>query len=139
MARNRQRSSAGAYTRRLLEDQYAQEQLRNAIVRLGELYRRAAGQGGRAAEDKKLYGKAREAATSIRSAIGAVQEPPPRPKRTGPKIIPIALAVAGALLFRQRRRSRTGLPPDSGTSSSSAASNGNERTAFEAVGTHTDG
>ena len=55
--------------RRLAEDEEVQEQLRHAAVRFREARARAVRRpGSKAVEDKKLYDKLREAATSLTHA-----------------------------------------------------------------------
>jgi hypothetical protein len=94
--------SAMPYAQRLMGDQYVQDQLRNAFVKLRDVYGRAARQQGRAAEDKQLYGSLREAATSIRRAVGAIQEPPPKPKHRGRRVLVLALLAGGAALLAKQ-------------------------------------
>jgi hypothetical protein len=94
--------SAMPYAQRLVGDQYVQDQLRNAFVKLRDVYMRAARQPGKAAEDKQLYGNLREAATSIRRAVGAIQQPPPKRKRRVRQVFVLAvLGVGAALLAKQ--------------------------------------
>jgi hypothetical protein len=98
----RKARSAMPYAQRLVGDQYVQDQLGNAYTKLRAVYARAARQPGKAAEDKQLYGNLREAVTSIRRAVGAIQEPPPKPKRRGRRVLVLAtLAVGAALLAKQ--------------------------------------
>src|SRR5947208_14450523 len=96
--------SAVPYIRRVLEDEYVQAQLRSAASGMRAVYRRASRQGGQAAEDKRLYGNLRQAATSIRKATVALQRPKPEPKRRVRKIAIAALAAGGALLIFKRRK-----------------------------------
>jgi hypothetical protein len=112
LAKRKQAKSAAPYVRRLVEDQYVQEQLRNAATRLREAYGRASRQGGKAAEDKKLYGSLREAATSIRKATLALQRRRPEPKRPGRKVLLVALAGGGAALIAKKGRVRERLRGD---------------------------
>src|SRR5438067_10311182 len=102
--------SAVPYIRRVLEDKYVQEQLRSAASGLRAVYRRASRHGGQAAEDKRLYGNLRQAATSIRKATTALQRPKPQPKRWGRKIATAALAGGGGalLIFKRQRRESAG-------------------------------
>jgi hypothetical protein len=109
MAKRKQAKAAIPYLRRIVEDEYAQEQLREAATRLHEIYSRGSRKGSKAAEDKKLYAKAREAATSIRKAVGAIEEPPPKPKRRRRKGLVLALALAAALAAKRARGSKA--PP----------------------------
>jgi len=96
--------SAMPYAQRLMADQYVQDQLRNAFMKLREAYGRAARHPGKAAEDKQLYGSVREAATSIRRAVGAIQEPP-KPKRRGRQVFVLALLATGAALLAKQASS----------------------------------
>jgi hypothetical protein len=91
--------SAAPYVRRLLGDEYVREHLGHAAARLQEAYRRVARQRGKAAEDKKLYGNLREAATSIRKATLALQRRRAEPKRSGRKVLIVALAGGGAAVL----------------------------------------
>ena len=101
------------YARRLVEDQYADEQLRKAVARLRDVYQRVSRQQADAALDKKVYRSLREAATSIRNVARRVEEPPP--KRTGQKAL-VAGVSAGAIFVavrrRRRRRRQLALPVD---------------------------
>lgn len=99
--KSRSARSAMPYAQRLIADQYVQDQLRNAFVKLRDVYGRAARQQGRAAEDKQLYGSLREAATSIRRAVGAIQEPP-KPKHRGRRVLVLALLAGGAALLAKQ-------------------------------------
>ena len=60
------------YARRAVEDEYVQEQVRNAVARLSDAYARVSRQKADAAEDRKLYRSLRSAAVSIRKAAGAI-------------------------------------------------------------------
>src|SRR5204863_7977935 len=111
------------YARRLVEDQYADEQLRKAVARLRDVYQRVSRQQADAALDKKLYRSLREAATSIRNVARRVEEPPP-PKRTGRKALAAGVsagAIAVAVRRRRLRRREVALPIDAET----AAATGN--------------
>jgi hypothetical protein len=69
MARSAEKTkSALPYVQRLFEDEYVQEQLRDAAGGLRSAYERVRSRGGTAAEDKRLYASVREAATSMRRA-----------------------------------------------------------------------
>ena|SRR5205807_4645481 len=97
--------SAMPYAQRLMADQFVQDQLRNAFVKLREAYGRAARHPGKAADDKQLYGSVREAATSIRRAVGAIQQPPPKPKHRGRRVFVLALLAGGAALLAKQASS----------------------------------
>lgn len=99
MAKSKNAKSALPYARRLLEDEYVQEQLRNAAGGLRAAYDRARKQRAQAAEDKRLYGHLREAVTSIRNAATALQRPKPKPKRRFRKVAVLAGAVGGSALL----------------------------------------
>jgi ferric-dicitrate binding protein FerR (iron transport regulator) len=133
MANPKQAKSAVPYLLQLAENQYVQEQLRNAVVRLRQAYTRASREGPNAAKDKKLYERIREAASSIRTAARAIEEPPPKPKRRGRKALLLAGAGAGAYALSQRRcvgagqgGSPTRMPPSSGPVSGDGESRADE-------------
>jgi hypothetical protein len=109
--------SAVPYIRRVLEDDYVQEQLRGAATGMRAVYSRVSRQGGQAAEDKRLYGSLRQAATSIRKATIALQRPKPEPKRRVRKVATAAAAGGGALLVFKRRKADRGGPSDVDASS----------------------
>jgi len=91
----KQAKSAVPYVRRVLEDEYVHEQLRRASAGLRAAYGRVSSRRGEAAEDKKLYGHLREAATSARRAVLAVRRRP-EPKRRGRKLLLVVVAGGGA-------------------------------------------
>jgi hypothetical protein len=103
MAKKKRQAQSATYVQRLAEDEYVQEQLRNAVARLNEAYRRVGRKGGRAAEDKRLYANVREAATSIRRAMARLQRKP-KPKRRGRKVALAVAAAGGAAVLASRRR-----------------------------------
>jgi hypothetical protein len=87
------------YLQRLVQDEYVQEQLRDAIVGLYDAYRRASTKRHQVVEDKKLYGSLRRAATSIRNATFALRPPEPPRKHRVRKLLIIGSAAGGALLL----------------------------------------
>jgi ferric-dicitrate binding protein FerR (iron transport regulator) len=111
------------YARRAAEDEYVQEQIRNAVRRLGDSYARVSRQKAEAAEDKKLYRSLRAAAISIRKAVGAIEEPPPKPKRNGRKGLLLGLALAAIILILKRRTNDDLLAPQQ---TASPAHNGDQ-------------
>jgi hypothetical protein len=111
MAKTRQRNSKLSYVQRLLEDETIQEQLREAAVALRGAYDRAAKKRAYAADDKKLYGNLRRAATSIRDATFALRKAEPPPKRRARKLIIFTLAAGGAAMLTRLGRE----PADSST------------------------
>jgi ferric-dicitrate binding protein FerR (iron transport regulator) len=102
MASSKQAKSALPYIQRLLEDEYVQEQLRDAASGLHAAYLRTSKKRAQAAEDKRLYGNLREAATSLRKAMTALQRPAPEPKRRMPKLAILALIGGGGALLITR-------------------------------------
>ena len=104
MAKTSNAQSALPYVQRLLEDEYVQEQLRDAAKGLRNAYGRAARQRAQATDDKKLYASLRRAATSIRNATTALRKPEPPPKRRVRKVLIIALAAMGAALLTRLGR-----------------------------------
>lgn len=105
MASKTSAKSALPYIERLLEDDYVQEQLRNAAVGLRAAYLRAREQRSRAAQDKRLYRSLRQAATAVSNATTALQRPKPQPKRRVPRIAAIAVAAgAGAWLTMKMQK-----------------------------------
>ena len=111
MAKHKRADAAVPYLRRIAEDEYVQKQLREAATRLREVYSRGSRERSKAAEDKQLYRKVREAATSVRKAVGAIEEPPPKPKRHGRSALLFAFAVSAVLLAK--RATKRGKPqPD---------------------------
>ena len=104
MAKSKKAKSAVPYARRLLEDEYVQEQLRNAAGGLRAAYERVRKERAQATEDKRLYGHVREAATSIRNAATALRRPKPQPrrKRRLRKIAILAIAVGGTALLTSK-------------------------------------
>ena len=105
MAKTERAKQALPYLRGLADDEYVQEQIRNALDGLTGVSRRIARKRGRAAEDKKLYDNLRQAATSVRNASHALQRRKAEPKRRSRRII-AAVAVGGgvAVLISQRER-----------------------------------
>jgi hypothetical protein len=91
--------------RRLAEDEEVQAQLRTAAIRLREAWARAAARRPRskAVEDKKLYAKVREAATSLTHAGASLRRPPQPPKRRGRKVALTVTGIAvGAYVVKRR-------------------------------------
>jgi ferric-dicitrate binding protein FerR (iron transport regulator) len=117
--------AAVPYVRQAFEDAYVQKQLRNAASRLGEAYARISKRKMDAASDKKLYRSLRGAAVSIRKAAGAIEEPPPKPKRRGRKAFLVAVALAGIVVIAKRTSSGDSEVP---MQTHSTASNGGEPT-----------
>jgi hypothetical protein len=111
MAKTEKAKAALPYVQRVLEDEYVQEQVREAVIGLRNVYGRAARKRSQAADDKKLYGSLRRAATSIRNATMALRTPEPPPNRRGRKLLIIAVAAgAAATLTRLGRHEEHAAP-----------------------------
>jgi hypothetical protein len=130
MAKAKAVKSVAPYARRLVGDDYVREQVSHAAARLGEAAGRVSRKRGKAAEDKKLYGNLREAATSIRKASLALRRRKPEPKRRGRKVFLVLLAGGGAaVLLSGRGRAKllgalpgkSGAPSGDGEATASAA------------------
>jgi hypothetical protein len=113
MAKTERAKQALPYLRGLADDEYVQEQVRNALDGLASVSKRIARKRGKAAEDKKLYDNLRQAATSVRNASHALQRRKAEPKRRGRRII-AAVAVGGgvAVLISQRERIKSAFGDD---------------------------
>ena len=109
MAKKRTKSeNAKLALRRLAEDEEVQEQLRTAAMRLREAWGRAARRpGSKAVEDKKLYDKVREAATSLTKAGRRLRPQPEPPKRRGRMVALAAAGAGGAAYALKKRRARS--------------------------------
>jgi ferric-dicitrate binding protein FerR (iron transport regulator) len=93
---------------RLLEDEDVQAQLRTAATRSREAWARAAGRRpSKAVEDKKLYAKVREAATSLTRAGRSLRAKPEPPKRRGRKVVLVVVASGAAALALKKRKGMT--------------------------------
>jgi UDP-N-acetyl-D-mannosaminuronic acid transferase (WecB/TagA/CpsF family) len=78
-------SEAGAAVARLVDNDYAIEQLVDAAGELRGAYKRAAGRrAAKAAEDKKLYRRLQRAASSLNEGVSALQADRKRPRRRWP-------------------------------------------------------
>jgi ferric-dicitrate binding protein FerR (iron transport regulator) len=100
--------SALARLQYLVQDEYVQEQLREAAGELRGAYSRVAAKRSKAADDKKLYSNVRRAAASVRNATAALRKQEPPPKRRGRKLLVLALTGAGAALLAKWARSQRG-------------------------------
>lgn len=104
-----------AHLQRLLEDEYVQEQLVEAVSGLRGAYARAARKRAQAAEDKKLYGSLRRAAISARNAVIALREPEPPPPRRGRNLLILGLAIGAAVAITKTAQKRATSPAVSAT------------------------
>lgn len=103
MAKRKQATRATMpYLRRIAEDESAQNHFADAFTQLREVYSRSRGQGVKATEDKQLYAKVRQAATSIRRGVSAVEEPP-QPKWRERKLLLLLLPAIALGAFGIKR------------------------------------
>src|SRR3954468_3972091 len=110
-AKNRKADHAKLAFWQLVEDEDVQQQLRNAATRLREAGQRFSHlRGAEAVEDKKLYDKVREAATSLTRALKLLApEPEPPKKHRGLQLV-VLVATAGAVkLILNKSRSTKGV------------------------------
>jgi len=111
MAENKAKAAV-PYIRRMLEDEYFQEQLRSAVGNARMAYQRARKQPAQAPQDKALHRNLRQAATAVRNAKLALKPAPPPPKRRGRKLAVAALAAGATALvtikLQQQERERAG-------------------------------
>jgi hypothetical protein len=123
MARNKSKSDhAKIAALRLMEDEEVQKQLRIASTRLHEAWSRASGRSpAKAASDKKVYAKVREAAVSLTAAGGRLRKQPEPPKRTGRKVV-VAVAVAGGATYAAMKMRRNGTSGEAQYNGQNAAS-----------------
>jgi hypothetical protein len=89
---------------RVFEDEEVQDHLRTGVTKLHEAWGRAAGRRpSKAVEDKKVWTKAREGATSLAKASRSLGRKPEPPKRTGRKLLLVG-ATAGVVVVVLRKR-----------------------------------
>jgi len=99
-----QLSRVTPYLGRLLEDQYIQEQLGQALTELRASSRRAKGRKAtEALNDKKLRNQLRAAVKSLTSAGQALNAPPPNQHPERRVAVVLAVASLAAALAWQRR------------------------------------
>jgi hypothetical protein len=91
------------YVQRLFEDEYVQDQLREAASGIRSVYGRVRKQP---AEDETLYGRIQQAATSMREAITSLWRPEPEPThRVRTALIAAVAVVGGSVLIISKRGS----------------------------------
>lgn len=103
-----QLSRVTPYVQRLLQDQYIQDQIGEAITGLRRSTRRAKGRrASDALKDRRLRTQLRNAAGSLTAAARALRqpEPPKRHRLTGGLLLAGAAAVGGAAWAGQRSSS----------------------------------
>lgn len=104
---------AKVYVRQLVEDEYVQDQLRNAAAGLRDVYERTRRQRAQATEDKRLYANLRRAATSIRNAATALRKAPePEPKQRHLGRVVVIVAVVGGTVWLTRKMQKAARESD---------------------------
>ncbi|MBV9166137.1 MAG: hypothetical protein JO342_08275 [Solirubrobacterales bacterium] len=99
MSENKAPKSPVYYLQRLFEDEYIQEQLREAANGLRSAYGRVRKHPAQAAEDKELYSSLRRATTAIRRASVSLRRPEPEPTHGGRKLVAVIALVGGTVLL----------------------------------------
>lgn len=100
------------YIRRVIEDDYVQEQLRSAASGARAAALRARKQGSKAADDKRVQRNLRQAVSSLRKATAALRRPEPEPpKRRGRKLAVLTLAIGATVLVTMKLQEREPAPP----------------------------
>jgi hypothetical protein len=104
MAASEQLSRVKPYLGRLLEDEYIQDQIGQALTELRRSSRRAKGRSAsEALADRRLRGQLRNAADSLTEALRALSEPPA--KRHAVRRTLLVTAAAGGAAFAWQNRS----------------------------------
>ena len=95
MARADRAAGPGATAQRLLQDQYAQEKLTEALENLRAAYRRGSKRRVRPVEDKKVREHVRRAGLAAREAAKALQDGGRRPRKRRGRRILVVLGLGG--------------------------------------------
>jgi hypothetical protein len=106
--------AAVPYIRRVIEDEYVQDQLRSALGGAGAAWRRARKQGTQAADDKRVRRNLRQATTAMRKATAALRPPEPEPKHRGRKLAVLTLAIGATVVVTlklQKHQSQSAASP----------------------------
>jgi hypothetical protein len=111
VATSQSTSDMGRYAQRLLENEYAQEQLGQAVESLKAAYRRASKRRVEPARDEKLRRQVRQAVQSLGEAGQALQSGRRRPKRRlGRRLLVVvglgAVGAAAAVALSDELRER---------------------------------
>jgi hypothetical protein len=94
------------YIQRAFEDEFVQEQVRDAVSSARAAYLRARKQRSEAVADKRLYRLVRHAAAAAQNATTALR--PPKPKRRSRNVVIVTAAMAAtALLTIRLQRARS--------------------------------
>jgi chemotaxis response regulator CheB len=90
-------TKAGAYAQRLLDNEYVQENLAQAVESLRAAYRRASKRRVEPTRDEKLRRQVREAGLSLTEAARALKAGRQKPaRRRGRRVIVVLALVGGA-------------------------------------------
>jgi hypothetical protein len=91
-------TKAGIYAQRLLDNEYVQDNLAQAVESLRAAYRRASKRRVEPTRDQKLRRQVRQAALSLTEAASALKAGRQKPKRRRGRrlIVVLALGVGGA-------------------------------------------
>jgi hypothetical protein len=98
--------SVRPYVEQLLEDEFVQEQLRDALSAARAAYARARTQRIQVVEDKGAYRNLRQAATALRRASQALGPVEPQPKHGGRKFAMFMLGVAATAVVTIKLQKR---------------------------------
>jgi hypothetical protein len=103
MATTDQLSRLTPYVRRLLEDDYIQDELGAVLAELRRSSRRAKGRSASAAlNDRRLRGQLRDAASSLGHVVRALQDPPAK-RHPIRRALLLTVAAGGAVFVWQQR------------------------------------
>jgi chemotaxis response regulator CheB len=103
-------TKAGIYAQRLLDNEYVQDNLAQAVESLRAAYRRASKRRVEPTRDEKLRRQVRAAARSLTEAASALKTGRQKPKRRPGRrlIVVLALGVGGAAALLAARRKLLG-------------------------------
>jgi hypothetical protein len=121
-------AKTGDYAQRLLDNEYVQENLGEAVANLRAAYRRVSKRRVKPATDQRLRGQLRQAAASLAEAASALRSGRREPKKRRGRRVIIALGVAAgaaaALLATKEALRNKVLGGDSPAGGASSASPG---------------
>ena len=103
-------TKTGMYAQRLLDNEYVQENLAQAVESLRAAYRRASKRRVEPTRDEKLRRQVREAARSLTEAASALKTGRQKPKRRRGRrvIVVLGLGVGGAAALLAARKKLLG-------------------------------
>jgi hypothetical protein len=106
MSATDQLSRITPYVSRLLQDEYVQDQIGDAIAGLRRSSRRAKGrEASDALTDRRLQRQVSGAAGSLTAAVRALRKPPPPKRHLATRAVALAAAAGGAAWVWQSRAS----------------------------------